>query len=673
MMKLGQLKRKGSCVFGMRFTEWRCRIAAILLLTFGGTGNVFADAVAEAPVSPVRQTTEVGGIRVTMEVSHAGVAKQESFQEGDPVKIAFTITDASSAPVPGASPLAWLDLRRPDEIPAANSGEVKVAKLRSGNGYLSQPERDLNANYILALNTDATISVVDAQFGFGSSKLLALVPLEASGYDWAAADLQSKIFVSIPEKGHIAVVETVNWTVETELDPGITPTRIVLQPDGHYLWIAGGGVSQNSLVALRTDNLQVAGRFSIGAGSHDIVVTADNRFVFVTNGDANSVSVIDARTLQPVQEIETGKGPVSLAYAKLANAVYVSQTEDGSVAVLDAEKPALMKTIHAEPGLANIAADPTGRYLMVANRKLDTVQVIDSSSNEIIQSGPVGKIPFQVSFTDNFAYVNHIGSAEVVAISLRGIGTAGQPISKLSFPGGEHALGTTSQESPAPRIVQASTRNGVLVANTKDKEVFLYEEGMAAPRGSFTNYDREPLAVRIVDWSLRERGTSGRYETVTTLPKPGVYDVAFYLDSPKVSHCFEFKVASNPAIEKERNAGKVIATHVLPDKPVTAGQNLSMKFRLVDRETGNPVAGLTDVVISSFLAPGVWHTRDVAHDEGEGIYSIEFKAQQAGVYYANIQCHSRKLEFGESENCVVRVLAAANATVPEEDSKTAEK
>ena len=42
---------------------------------------------------------------------------------------------------------------------------------------LSRPELDLNTYYVLALNADATITVVDPLFGFGGTKLLALVAL----------------------------------------------------------------------------------------------------------------------------------------------------------------------------------------------------------------------------------------------------------------------------------------------------------------------------------------------------------------------------------------------------------------------------------------------------------------------------------------------------------------
>ena len=60
---------------------------------------------------------------------------------------------------------------------------AKTKSLLEG-GLFSKPDIDLNAYYVLALNEDPTISVVDPLFGFGGSKLLAMVPLKSRGDDW---------------------------------------------------------------------------------------------------------------------------------------------------------------------------------------------------------------------------------------------------------------------------------------------------------------------------------------------------------------------------------------------------------------------------------------------------------------------------------------------------------
>ena len=58
-----------------------------------------------------------------------------------------------------------------------------MAALVAGD-RLAPPEIDFNQYYVVALNDDATVTVVDPLSGFGGTKLLALVTLPGPGADW---------------------------------------------------------------------------------------------------------------------------------------------------------------------------------------------------------------------------------------------------------------------------------------------------------------------------------------------------------------------------------------------------------------------------------------------------------------------------------------------------------
>ena len=60
----------------------------------------------------------------------------------------------------------------------------------------------------------------------------------------------------------------------------------------------------------------------------------------------------------------------------------------------------------------------------------------------------------------------------------------------------------------------------VVAANRADKTVYYYAEGMMAPIGSFLNSSREPLAVRIVDRSIKETAP-GFYSAEVEFSRPG--------------------------------------------------------------------------------------------------------------------------------------------------------
>ncbi len=177
--------------------------------------------------------------------------------------------------------------------------------------------------------------------------------------------------------------------------------------------------------------------------------------------------------------------------------------------------------------------------------------------------------------------------------------------------------------------------------------------------GTFNNYKREPMAVQVVDRTLRERGTPGVYETVAKLGKPGLYDVIFFLDSPKIVDGFELAIAPNPKLEAERNTPKVVIAPLVPTVPAKGDGTATFRFRVTDKKTSKPVTKLRDLVIM-IMAPGNWHERQVAKEDGDGVYSVTVTPPQAGVYYAHAQCLSLNVQFGSPQYPVLQIAPASS-------------
>jgi YVTN family beta-propeller protein len=123
------------------------------------------------------------------------------------------------------------------------------------------------------------------------------------------------------------------------------------------LWIgndAAGGVT-----VIDTGTLKVAAQISTGAGRHEIVISSDNRFAFVSNRESGTVSIVDVRKLERVTDVKVGPGPVSLALSELSKAIYAVSESDGSVAVIDAQGQ-LLTRMKAKPGSHMIRFAPGG-------------------------------------------------------------------------------------------------------------------------------------------------------------------------------------------------------------------------------------------------------------------------------------------------------------------------
>src|SRR5581483_11261106 len=373
------------------------------------------------------------GISLKMALEPVSAQKQPAanLEEGETIAVRFALTDTSGKPLTGSRPAAWIDARK-EPRPLDEQGCKQRIEMLLGSGLSDRAEIDLNAYYVLALNQDRTISVVDPLFGYGGSKLLAMMWLDSPGEDWALTADGSRLFVSMPRSNQVAVANTAIWDVIKNIDVGQRPARVALQPDGKYLWVGCDAGKDSGVAVVDTDSLKTVARIPTGPGHHEIAFTDDNLRAFVTNRDAGTVTVIDIPKLTRARQIEVGKLPVAVTFSPVSKAAYVSNQGDGTIAVIDGQQAAIVTRIKAKPGLGMARVAPGGRLVLAINPKESTVQVIDVATNRIVQTGSVGKEPDLLTYTENLAYVRSRWSTDVLMIPLNQLGKPG-PIPVVDF------------------------------------------------------------------------------------------------------------------------------------------------------------------------------------------------------------------------------------------------
>lgn len=625
---------------------------ACSLVTFLVVGRA---AVATAENSFAARSYHVEQEGVAVELGLVAVDGGEELREGRGAKVRFKISDTTTAqPLAGLYPAAWMSLLKEGKPSTPERCVQKVEEFLSG-GLLTQAELDLNTYYVLALNHDASITVVDPLFGFGGTKLLALIDLHGPGEDWVASRDQSLIFVSVPDSGEVAVISTLDWRLVAHVPVGPRPARLMLQEDGARLWVAfdGGVAVLDARSGLDAGVGSVVARIETGRAAHDLTTDDDSRYVFLANPDDDTVSVVDMRTLVKVKDLATGDGPVSLDHSPLAGTVYVSHEGDGTIAVIGVDQLEVVAHMTSKPGLGQIRVAPGGRLVFAVNPRADTVSIIDSSSNRIVQTGELNAGPDQIAFSETLAYIRHQGDAEVLMIPLPQVGEEGVPVPVVDFPGGQWPASKGRRPSVAPAIVGAPGGLAMLVANPADEMIYFYQEGMAAPMGGFSNYDRQPRAALVIDRSLGERSQKGVYETAAKMRAPGRYEMAFFLDTPRIVHCFPVEVRPDPELERQRQAARPVQVEVLEAPPrVSTQKEFRVRFRLTDPHDGVPRDGLADVLVMAF-APGNWHRRYLATGIGDGVYELSLALPEPGAYQVLLSCPSRNLTFQQGPQLIV--------------------
>jgi len=641
----------------------RARLLVITMLV--ATGNFLCLKAQETPPKDSRrindtaatQTYTDGGISVDFSIEPVSSrnTKGAELLAGAEATVRFRIHDAGNQSLSNLHPSVWFNKRDSAQLTDPRSCREKIQAFLQPS-FARRANLDLNSYFILALNHEPNITVIDPFNGFGGSKLYALIPLAGSGADWVISRNKQRLYVSMPSTNQVAVIDAVTWKTIATVNAGSQPHRMVLQRDGRYLWIANDEKSgSDGITVLDTVTLKAAAQIRTGAGPHDIVLTDDDRLAFVTNKVDGTLTVVDVRNLASITTLKVGQLPVALALSRLAGAVYVANAGDGTVSVIDIAtlKPAAQ--IKTEPGLRTIRISPGGRFGFAVNQLTNKVFIFDTTSNRVRQSVAVGAGADQITFTKEFAYVRAPGSEFVTMIRIADLDRTGE-VGVTRFPAGQKAPKDSPANSLADAVTPIPGDDGVIVANPADKMIYFYTEGMAAPMGGFQNYRRDPKALLILDNSLAET-SRGDYTTTIRLPDAGPYDVVFLLDSPRLVKCFSATIAEDPATPK-KIAAALAFEPLLKERTARVGEAYTLSFKVIDTNFNKPKPDLSDVEVLVFLAPGVWQQRKIARAIGDGTYEVAFVPPQAGVYYLYFQVPSLQVPF--SANFPLILQAAAN-------------
>ena len=118
-----------------------------------------------------------------------------------------------------------------------------------------------------------------------------------------------------------------------------------------------------------------------------------HEFAYVSNGDSNTVTVIDLVYLRQDRTLQVGSNPTGLAANPVRNEVYVVNTRSGTVSVIDTETNRVVATIpvHRDPYF--ISVDSAGRRAYVANSGSNSVSVIDLDQRREVAVAGTGEQP----------------------------------------------------------------------------------------------------------------------------------------------------------------------------------------------------------------------------------------------------------------------------------------
>jgi YVTN family beta-propeller protein len=633
---------------------------SIATAQIGGPIRTKTDAASPHAKSSasVSQRFEREGIAVEFSVKTVPDerSKSKGLVSGANAVATFRLSDARTGqPLTGLHPNAWISSRRAGQESTAAACKDKIGSFMGGL-LSARPDVDLNSYLILTINHDNTISIINPQVAFSRTKLESLIVLPGAGADWVLSQGKDLLYVTLPEQSAVVAVDTVSRKIvgTIKLKEGTKPRRLSLDPSGNQLWVGLDDSSDISVINTKTKT--VAATINVGEGLHEIEFVP-NRFAYVTNSKANTVSVIDTAKLTKRADLKVSDAPVPIAYSPASRLVYVASVNGDTISIIDPVKQRLIDTIPTERGVVALRFAPGGRFGFLVNQVNSQVSILDAATNKIVGRANVVKEPNQVVFTRRYAYVHSIGSEKFSLIELTDFNkTSPAPV---DIQGGQKPPSTMPEEiGVAEMIAPTPEGNAVMIANNPDQMIYYYVEGMMAPMGTFSNYKRRPRALLLLDRSLSEVAP-GTYSAHFKLRQSGSFDVPVLIDQPRMHNCFQLEVGPSPDSTDERGGASIAVEATFNGEQFKAGEASPLRFKVKDAVTRHPIKGLTDLTVLVFEPPGTWQQRQMAREVSPGIYEVKQIFPREGVFNVMVGVASRGVGFADLPLNAVRILENA--------------
>lgn len=571
----------------------------------------------------------------------------------------FTVTDArTGAPIRGLKPLAWMTHRRGDTPPDDAACKEQIRAYLGGQ-LAAQAEVDLNRFLLLALNDDNSISVINPQIAFDRTKLLKLLTFMAKPEDWALSPDARTLWVTLPETNRVAVVDTSVLQVATNVPVGPKPERVAFSPDGKTVWVTHDEEGSVSVV----DAKERRGLKSLktAPGVQHLAFAEDGRTAWVATGRSGKITVFDVERLDEVEELDLGTEVSGLAAGSLSGTLLATLREKGEVAVIDAARRTVVQRIPLQTGIETVRFDRSGRWAFVLNPARDSVSLLDPSGAIAPRTLRGFAGPDAVAFSNNFAYVRNLRDTRVTLVALEHLENGADP-TLLQITAGQAPPETAGPAAIAEPIV-AAPGGGAFIAAPSDRALLFYQEGMMAPAGAHRNYGREPRAALVLDRSLHETAP-GVYSAVVDLGRPGTFDVAFLLDTPRVFHCFE-----QPVGGEVREADRRVELKPLIDTetPLPVGEPTVVRFDVHVKGAAETIRP-DEVEVVAARPPTTWQQRlPVRWAADRKAFEVDFAPPDPGRYKLNVAVPSRRARLG-----ALRPITL-NATLPDHNHRPAKK
>ena len=519
----------------------------------------------------------------------------------------------------------------------------------------------------VANSGDGTISVIDT----ATNTVKSTVPVGSNPYEVAGNPDGTRMYVANLDSNNVSVIDTATDNIVATVNVGKWPYGVAVSPDRTKIYVTN--FDDNTVSVINSTTNTVIATLPVGNHPGGVAINQDGKKVYVANFGDNNVSVIDTEANNITATVNVGNGPRAfgkficsvLTQSVLPVANFSSNVTTG-VAPLsvqftdkslnaanvswDFENDGLVDSrsrnpihLYGVPGnyTVNLTASNEngtksklatiivgkGPYAYITNAGSNSVSVIDTATNNIIATVPVGSSPdgVTVDLEGKKVYVANLGSNNVSVID------ATTNSVTATVPVGTHPEGVAVNPDGTKVFVTNLDSADVSVINTTTNTVTATLDVGITPTGVAVTPDGSKVYVTNAN-SNNVSVINTTTNTVTATVDIGSYPMGVAIN-PAGTKAYVANANSNNVSVINTTTNTVTATVDVESYPVGVAVNPSGTKVYVGNKLSNTVSVIDTVnnTVTASVSVGTNPEGIAVTPDGKKVYVANLESNNVSV------------------------------------------
>jgi YVTN family beta-propeller protein len=285
--------------------------------------------------------------------------------------------------------------------PATNKVVGTIHGIEVNHGAASAPD---GSRYYISNEAESTLDVVDQK----TLKVTRKIPLSGHPNNIAIGKDGKRVYVSIARKpGAVDVIDTISLEKVKTISVNGAVHNTYVTPDGN--WVVSGSIPSKTITVIDAKTEEPVWSLTMDLGIRPMTFSTNpdgsTKWIFVQLSDFSGFAVVDFATHKEVNRIKLPDIPGRTPFRVGGNASHgMAVTSDGKMLVVNSglnsalyeySLPDLKFLGSADVGRAPdwVTLTPDGKRAYVANAASNSVSVVDLKAMKEIARIPVGEVP----------------------------------------------------------------------------------------------------------------------------------------------------------------------------------------------------------------------------------------------------------------------------------------